>query len=227
MKSVHLKIENNCSLITLDDQKVNALSYDVIKALREAIANCPKEEGVLCLKGRPGFFTAGFDLKVFQKGNMKDIKAMLMEGFQLLLDLLLFPRPVLMLCTGHAIGMGVFLLCCADYRLAVNGPFKLHANEVVNGMQVPPFLMEIAKSRILSSHLFPFILNAQSYPIQKGVSVGLLDELCSEKQALEKLLSMSQQLSHCQHPHYQLTKENALSTLSAKCQEILSDFDLN
>ena len=223
MSSVQFKQQGNISVLSINDEKVNALSYDLLCDLRHNLDRCSKDRGALCIMGRPGFFSAGFDVNVFQSGEETAIKEMIHVGFQLLIDLLSFPRPIVMACTGHAVGMGVFLLCCADYRMGVNGAFKLHANEVVNGMHIPPLLMKIAQNRLLPNHVFPFLLNAEPYAIQKGISLGLIDDLVSEKDLSEKCFKRAQLLSLCQDPGYRQSKQSALSGLIKDCKQFLSN----
>ncbi len=74
-------------------------------------------------------FSAGFDLEILKNFN-DDTLTMLRGGFELAARLMAFPAPVVIACTGHAMDMGSFLLCAADYRIGSAGEFKIGANEV-------------------------------------------------------------------------------------------------
>ena len=66
-------------------------------------------------------------------------------------DLYTFPRPIIALATGHTVAMGVFVLCCADYRIGIKGDFICQANEVRNNMDIPTQIM-IIQDRISKKH---------------------------------------------------------------------------
>jgi len=51
-------------------------------------------------------------------------------------------------CTGHAVAMGAFLLLCGDYRVGVDGPFRIVANEVAIGMTMPFTAIEFCRQRL-------------------------------------------------------------------------------
>ena len=59
-----LKTEENVSIITLDDGKVNAFSPAMIAEVDSLLDQVPTDKGALMFTGREGMFTAGFDLKV-------------------------------------------------------------------------------------------------------------------------------------------------------------------
>ena len=77
---------------------------------------------------------------------------MVKAGFKLLARLYSFPRPVIVACSGHAVALGAFVLCCGDYRVAANGKFIVQANETRNNMSVPTPILELSKSRIAKTH---------------------------------------------------------------------------
>ena len=68
-------------------------------------------------------FSAGFDLKVIQNGEVQKILDMSSSGFKLLARVFSFPRPVIASCSGHGIALGTFLLCCCDFRVGIKGDF--------------------------------------------------------------------------------------------------------
>ena len=59
-----LSQENNISIITLDDGKANAFSYDMLTQVNKLLAKVPRDSGALVITGRDGLFSGGFDLKV-------------------------------------------------------------------------------------------------------------------------------------------------------------------
>ena len=65
---VKYTVEEGVATLELNDGKANALGYDMIAALSEALTRAESEARVAVIVGRPGKFCAGFDLKVMQRG---------------------------------------------------------------------------------------------------------------------------------------------------------------
>ena len=93
---------------------------------------------------------------------------MLEQGFLLALRLLEHPAPLIIACNGHAVAMGIFLLLSGDYRIGVNGPFRLVANEVAIGLTMPRAAIEICRQRLTPSHFNRAVILAQNYGRRRG-----------------------------------------------------------
>ena len=141
------ELDSGVATIRLDDGKVNALSIAMLEALHADLDRAEKDGAVVVLTGREGYFSAGFDLNVFQN-EPERIVEMLTLGATLCERVLAFPRPVLTAVSGHAIAAGSFLPLCADLRIGLDGPFKLGLNEVKIGLTVPLFVVELARHRL-------------------------------------------------------------------------------
>ena len=136
---------------------------DRSNTIHSLLDEVPHDSGSLLITGKPGLFSAGFDLKTIQGGDPKAAVEMTTAGFKLLSRIYSFPRPVVAASSGHAIALGAFLLCCADYRIGATGNFIVQANETRNGMSIPTPILEISKSRILKNHWYRAILNCLLY----------------------------------------------------------------
>ncbi|NIU77874.1 MAG: enoyl-CoA hydratase, partial [Gammaproteobacteria bacterium] len=60
------QLEDGVAWIGMDDGKVNALSASMIGEIDAALDRAEEAGAVVLLCGRPGIFSAGFDLKTFQ-----------------------------------------------------------------------------------------------------------------------------------------------------------------
>jgi enoyl-CoA hydratase len=74
--------EDSVATITMDDGKVNALSLQMLTELNAALDRAAADRAVVVLTGRPGVFSAGFDLPVLRAGGSAAF-AMLRAGFEL------------------------------------------------------------------------------------------------------------------------------------------------
>jgi enoyl-CoA hydratase len=202
-----LTTDEDVSIITLDDGKANVFSTHMSETLNSLLDQVPEDKGSLLITGKPGLFSAGFDLKTISGGDAKAAVEMTTAGFRLLSRVYSFPRPVIAASTGHAIALGAFLLCCADYRIGAQGNFIVQANETRNGMSIPTPILEISKSRILKNHWYRAILNAEAYSISDSIDAGYLDEVVDPEDLMSKSLEVAKDLATLSHPHYKLTKD--------------------
>ena len=171
-----IKINDDVSIITLDDGKANVFSPEMITEFNSLLDQVPTNKGSLLVNGREGMFSAGFDLKVMMSGPDQAVE-MVRSGFTMLKRVFSFPRPVVAACSGHAIALGAFLLCSSDYRVGAQGNYKIGANELRNNMIVPTPILEIAKFKLTKSHKQRALLNAEMYSIQNAIEPGYLDEV--------------------------------------------------
>tara|TARA_B100000676_G_scaffold227155_1_gene225036 strand:- start:263 stop:934 length:672 start_codon:yes stop_codon:yes gene_type:complete len=202
-----LESNGDVSIITLDDGKVNVFSPDMIEQLNIILDKVPEDKGSILIQGKEGMFSAGFDLKVMQGGDTEAMSKMAAGGFKLLARVYSFPRPVVVACSGHAIALGAFLLCCADYRVGAKGEYIVQANEVRNNMSIPTPILEISKSRISKAHWYRAILNAEAYNIEDSIEAGYLDEVVETTNLSNRAMEVANDLATLDHPHYKMTKE--------------------
>jgi enoyl-CoA hydratase len=141
-----LTVDDRTAWITLDDGKVNVMSREMLDEIGARLDET-RDHAVTVLAGRQGIFSAGFDLKTFQR-SAEESKHMVEAGVRLIEKMLEHPRPIVTSCTGHAYPMGAFLMLSADVRFGVAGAWKIGLNEVAIGLTVPLFALELARHRL-------------------------------------------------------------------------------
>ena len=198
---VSYQFANGIATIAMDDGKANALSLAMLSAINAALDRALADGAIVVLTGRPGIFSGGFDLKVLGGGG-PDAGLMLEQGFLLALRLLEHPPPVVIACNGHAIAMGSFLLLSADYRIGVEGSYRLVANEVAIGLTMPRAAIEICRQRLAPAHFNRAVILAEPYTPSEGVAAGFLDRVVVETDLLPIANSTVERFSGLdQHAH--------------------------
>ena len=174
---VTYQIDGSVATATLDDGKVNVLSVPMLAEINAALDQAEADRAVVVLSGRPGVFSAGFDLATLRGGG-PDAATMLRAGFDLAERMLSFPRPVVIACTGHAIAMAVFVLLSGDYRIGAAGPYKIQANEVAIGLPMPLTAVEISRQRLTPAAFNRAVILAEPFaPDDDAVNAGFLDRV--------------------------------------------------
>ena len=191
---VEYRLEDKYSLIRMDDGKANALGFEMLEQLGNALDQAAKAGRVVIVCGRPGKFSAGFDLGVMTAGGDNMVR-LLKNGADISRRLLEFPAPVVLAVSGHALAMGALLLLSADYRIGVHGSFKIGFNEVAIGMTMPYFGVALARERLSPAHLRPAVNLSRIYEPNEAVAAGFLDEAVDEAQLLPRAIALAEQLS--------------------------------
>jgi enoyl-CoA hydratase len=186
------QLTDGVATVTLDDGKVNAMSVEMQAAIGEAIERAGADGAAIVLTGRPGVFSAGFDLATLGEGGPK-AAAMVLGGFRLAERLLAYPHPVVVGCTGHAIAMGTFLMFAGDYRIGPeSGSYKLTANEVAIGLTMPHAAIEILRLRLTPAAFDRAVILSDVFGPADALATGYLDRLVPA----EDVVSAAQEFAH-------------------------------
>ncbi|WP_079227005.1 crotonase/enoyl-CoA hydratase family protein [Pseudomonas putida] len=185
--------EDGIATLTLNNGKVNAISPDVIAAFNAALDRATQERAVVIITGQPGILSGGYDLKVMTSGP-KEAVALVTAGSTLARRLLSNPFPVIVACPGHAVAKGAFLLLSADYRIGVEGPYKIGLNEVQIGMTMHHAGIELARDRLRRSAFHRSVINAEMFEPKDALDAGFLDQVVPAEQLLEVALGVAREL---------------------------------
>ena len=188
---IEYKSKNNYAIVTIKNGKANAISHEVIAGLNVALDVAEKENKVVILTGQSGIFSAGFDLKVMTK-SAESAKELVTKGSQLSLRMLSFPKPIIVACSGHAIAKGAFLLLSTDYRIGVEGDFKIGLNEVMIGMTMHHAGIAIAKARLSEVYLNRSVNNAEIYNTKDAIKAGFLDVIVPENHLMPTAIKIAE-----------------------------------
>ena len=132
------ELRDGIAVIALDDDKANALSFDVLAGIDGGLDRAESDgAGAVLIAGRPGMFSGGFDLNVMRGGEAAQILGLVTTGAELVLRIYRSARPVVAACTGHAVAAGAFLLMGSHYRVGADGAFRLCLIETQIGMVLP------------------------------------------------------------------------------------------
>ena len=224
-KLATLKQINDISIITLDDGKANAFSYEMIATLNDLLEQVPRDAGSLIITGREGIFSGGFDLKTLATGDMQKINQMAQLGYRLLLELFSFERPIIAAVSGHSIALGLFVTCCADYRIAIDGQYICQANEVRNHMDIPTQIMEILKARVNKNYFYPAVYHSDAYSMRDSIAVGYIDEVVPEGTFMDRVMAKAEELSSLPHPYYINTKKFAQGDVIEKIANAIEKYE--
>ena len=196
-QGVTLERRDSVLIVHLDDGKANALSSSIISALIDAIDQAEADDtiGAVVLHGRPGRFSAGFDLKVMLSGDFGAVVALVSEGGDLVRRLYGSSVPIVAASTGHALAAGALMLLGCDVRVGADIDCKIGLNEVAIGMVLPNWAITIAAERLSRRHIQLAVATAQVTDSRGAVDAGFLDVVVPAAEVLDAAMAKAQELA--------------------------------
>jgi enoyl-CoA hydratase len=205
MSPVNYELRDGVALLRMDDGKANALSYEMMDALDQALTRADEEASAVVLTGRAGRFCAGFDLKLMMAGA-DQARALVSRGGELLLRLYALPQPLVVACSGHALAGGALVVLTGDLRIAARGAYRIGLNEVQIGMPLPILAMELARDRLSKRHHTAATLFATIVDPDQGSQIGWIDEVVDEGKLLDRAIEEAKRLGGLSRLAYSKTK---------------------
>ncbi|MFY9561397.1 MAG: enoyl-CoA hydratase/isomerase family protein [Terriglobales bacterium] len=180
--------------LRLDRPPVNALSPELIVALRKAV-QAASSDGVraLVLSGSPGRFSGGLDVPLLLGLDRVAMAVLWREFYALLGTIAGSPIPIVAAITGHAPAGGTVLALFCDWRVMADGDYKIGLNEVQVGIPLPPVILAGARRLVGPRQAERLAVTGGLFSPHEALGIGLVDELA----ALERVVDLA--VESCQH----------------------------
>jgi enoyl-CoA hydratase len=202
--SVALQESDAVATIRIDDGKANAFNEDLLSALSDALDLAIAQDRAALIVGRKGFLSAGFDLSVMRR-DAAARKSLVLAGLELALKIFEAPIPVVVCCTGHAIAAGTLLLLPADQVLVGDAPVKIGFNETTIGIELSPFVLELARYRLLPA-AHNQILRGTLYDAVAAQRAGYVDDVVPADELESRAAALAGHFAGLEPASYRLTK---------------------
>lgn len=185
--AVTTELRDGVLVCHLDDGKVNALSKEMIAAIKQVIveAEANTDVAAVVLHGREGKFSGGFDLSVMLAGDLPAVIDLVSDGGDLVRTIYGSSVPVVAACTGHALAAGALVLLACDLRIGADVDCKIGLNEVSIGMVIPDWAFTIAVDRLSRRFLQQSVATARITSARGATDAGFLDEVVPAEDLLE------------------------------------------
>lgn len=194
-------------LLTLDRPPANAIDEELLADLATAVDEARRDDAVraVVLTGAGRFLSGGFDLTAPRRddvdaGRLHDLYR---DTHLALLEL---PKPTIAMVQGHAIAGGAVLALACDYRLGLDGDYKVGLNEVSIGASFPRVALEIVRLRLTPARAAELLLGAALYPASQATRLGIVDELLPADQLESTVLRRAARMGAFPRESYAHTK---------------------
>ena len=227
-----VELKGNVLLVKLNnpDQR-NAVTLDMIASLEEVFQSAAYDTQVrvVILTGKGSAFCAGGDLNAMEnrtgmfEGESSKLRSNYINGIQRIPRLLeAFPKPIIGMINGPAIGAGCDLSCMCDLR---TGHSKSRFGEtfaklgLVPGDGGPYFLTRVlGYAKSMELYLTGDIIGGE-----EAKKIGLLNHLYSDDKLEEETLKLAQKIASNAPVAVEMTKQ---ALKSARLSDLHSHLDL-
>lgn len=171
--------------------KMNALTRGMYSSLAEHLRQAVGDFGIRCVvfRAEGAHFTAGNDINDFIESSGQVTES---EGFDFLTELRDFPKPIVAIVQGQAIGIGTTMLLHCD--VVVADPTAVFSMPFVNLGLVPEagssYLFPQLVGYQRASHIF---LTGESFGASEAMAMGLVTVVADD--ALERGRTIAQTIS--------------------------------
>ena len=164
--------------ITLDDGKVNAMHRAFFDGLNAALDRAAGDGSrALVLTGRPGYLSAGLNIKLLPTLPPDELRPTLVGFGQTLLRLWTYELPTVAAASGHAVAGGALLAFACDRRFLTDGPFRVQMNETAIGLPLPTWALAICQAAIPPRWHTEALLHARAYTPAEALERGMVDDV--------------------------------------------------
>jgi enoyl-CoA hydratase len=197
---------NGVAVLTVDRPPANAMDLvlleEIVAAVQPFASNPPR---ALVLAGRPGFFSAGVDLKLAPTYGPENRRRMVAAINAMALGVYELPCPVVGAITGHAVAGGLVLALCTDLRVASSaGRYGL--TEVKVGIAYPQAAIGVVGAELAPHAARRLALGSDLSSATECVHLGVFDELAEADDVLPRALELATSLAGFPPEVYARTK---------------------
>ena len=194
-------------VVALSKPPANAIDETLLADLAAALDAARDDDRVraLVLTGSGAFFSGGFDFAAPRRDDVvaDDLYNLYRDAH---LKLLTLPKPTVAMMNGHAIAGGLVLVLTCDYRLGVEGDYRVGFNEVAVGASFPRTAFEIVRLRLAHARASELLLGAALYPASQALRLGIVDELFPPEKFTDTVLRRAARLGAFPREAYAHTK---------------------
>ncbi|SNQ45316.1 putative enoyl-CoA hydratase echA8 [Frankia canadensis] len=194
MAVVRLEVADGVGTIRLDRPKVNAFNAELTAQLREVALEASRRADIraVVIYGGERAFAAGADIKEMAAKDYAGISVWVSELSTTFETVARLPMPVFAAVTGYALGGGLELALCADFRILADNA-KLGVPEILlgvipgaGGTQRLPRLVGPARAKEL-------VFSGRQVGAEEALAIGLADAVVPAAEVYAEALRRARQ----------------------------------
>ncbi len=207
---------NGVAVLSADRPPANAMDLALLDEIAEAVQRFAGDPPrALVLAGRPGFFSAGVDLKLAPTYGPEDRRRMVAAINAMALGVYELPCPIVGAITGHAVAGGLVLALCTDLRVASSaGRYGL--TEVQVGIGYPQGAIGVVRAELAPHAARRLALGNELLSASDCLHLGVFDELAEPNDVRPRALELATSLAAFPPEVYARTKRELRAATAAR-----------
>ncbi len=205
---IEVEHKANIAVVKINHPPANAIDASLLTRVEQTAKDQISSDcSAIVLTGEGSIFSAGVDLVQLLKGGTEYIREFLINLEKMLDTLFFCPKPLIAAINGHAIAGGCVIACCADFRLMSAGKFRIGVPELRVGVPFPVIIMELMRAKVNSAYFEEIMLGGATYTPEDALQRGLVDEVVTDEDLLQKAIATAKSLAAIQPEIYSFTKQ--------------------
>ena len=195
---------------------VNALNPELVRALRHAVEEAPREgANALVISGSSGIFSAGLDVPFLLTLDRAGMRAFWSEFLGMCAALAHSPIPIVAAITGHSPAGGAVIALFCDFRVMAHGAYRIGLNEVQVGLIIPD-VIRIGLARLVGPYRAERLLISGAM-LESGAAhaMGFVDELADVDHVVARAFNWLEELLKLPRQAMLSTRELVRADLAA------------
>ena len=195
---IEFAVEDGVAILTMSRGKVNALNQEMVDEMIHAVDEARHADSVHALilaSNRPGFFSAGFDIKEVFQYDRDRMSAHLRSYGALIHKLHHLPKPLIAAINGHNFAGGAILALACDFRIMAEGEFGFAVNEIKVGVVIPPAIFKLCADVVGVKNAHHMILTGDPVQSARALEIGLVDELAPAAEVLNRARELARRVT--------------------------------
>ena len=208
-------------VLQLNRPPANALSPELIVALRKSIESAPAEGArALVLSGLPGMFSAGLDVPRLVTLDRAAMAQTWRDFYGLMRSLACSSIPVAAAITGHGPAGGTVLALFCDWRCMAEGNWKMGFNEVQVGIPLPPVILSALRRQAGARQAERLGTGGLVISGAEAAKLGLVDELVPLESVVTRAVEWCEGLLALPEQAMSTTRRRARADLSGLFDDV-------
>jgi enoyl-CoA hydratase len=165
-------------LMRMQFGRANAMNRNMLDALASTLTEGAPQPTVLTGDGK--IFSAGLDLVTLDTLDEDEFEEFLTRFSRTMVQVLTAPYPLVAAVNGHAVAGGCVLALACDYRVGVEGEYKIGMNELSHGLPLPAVANEIPRGALTPQTFRTVVMSGVLMEPETAQQVGILDMLTED-----------------------------------------------
>jgi enoyl-CoA hydratase len=175
---LHIEERDGVRVAHMRFGRANAMNYEMLDGLATVLAE--KNSPPTVLTGDDNIFCAGLDLVTLDALDRDGFEDFLTRFSRTMVQVLTTPYPLVAAINGHAVAGGCVLALACDYRVGVEGDYRIGMNELSHGLPLPAVASEIPRGALNPQTYRTVVMSGVLMSPETAQHVGILDMLADD-----------------------------------------------